>query len=136
MKRAAAWCVTLAAAVLAGCASVTEELEAAKAGWLGMSYDEVVARWGAPARSATLSDGRQTHTWVSQETPAYAGGPQVGVGIFGGSGVGGGVGVGVGFPFGASADTRQCERNLTFRDGVVVEQHWTGDAAYCRWFRK
>lgn len=125
----------LCLALLAGCATVEQELDEVKAAWQGASYDEVVARWGPPARSATLSDGRQTHTWVSQEAPISGGGPQVGVGVFGGSG-GSGVGVGVGFPFGMSVSRAGCERTLTFKDSQVVEQSWTGDQAYCRFFRR
>lgn len=125
----------VAAAVLAtGCATLEQEFNEVKAAWQGAPYDEVVTRWGPPARSATLSDGRQTHTWMSQEVPV-GGGPQVGVGVFGGSG-GGGVGVGIGFPFGVSVNRASCERTLTFRDGAVVEQSWTGDPAYCSFFKR
>jgi hypothetical protein len=100
----------VAVALLAGCShmSVEQELEQAKGSWQGATYDEVVARWGPPAKSATLSDGRQTHTWTSQEAPVRPyGGPSVGVGVFGGSG-GGGVGVGVGFPFGMTVNPASC----------------------------
>lgn len=127
--------ILLFVAVLAGCATVEQEFDEVKNAWQGASYDEVVTRWGPPARSATLSDGRQTHTWISQEAAVSGGGPQVGVGIFGGSG-GGGVGVGVGFPFGTSVSRASCERNLTFRDDIVVAQSWSGDQAYCRFFRR
>src|SRR5207249_2281042 len=96
------------ALVVAACSTVTveQELDQAKNSWQGASYDEVVARWGPPARSATLADGRQVHTWTSQEAPVRAGGPSVGVGVFGGGGGGGGggVGVGVGFPFGSTVN--------------------------------
>ena len=126
----------VAAAVLAtGCATLEQEFNEVKEAWQGAPYDEVVTRWGPPARSATLSDGRQTHTWVSQEVPVGGGGPQVGVGVFGGSGGGGG-GVGIGFPFGVSVNRASCERTLTFRDGAVVEQSWTGDPAYCSFFKR
>jgi len=125
----------LAAFLLAGCATLEQELDEVKGAWQGAPYDEVVTRWGAPARSATLSDGRQAHTWVSQEAPISGGGPQVGVGVFGGSG-GGGVGVGIGFPFGASVNRASCERTLTFKDNAVVEQSWSGDPGYCRFFKR
>jgi len=125
----------LAALLLAGCATLEQELDEVKGAWQGAPYDEVVTRWGAPARSATLPDGRQTHTWVSQEAPISGGGPQVGVGVFGGSG-GGGVGVGIGFPFGASVNRASCERTLTFKDNAVVEQSWSGDPGYCRFFKR
>jgi len=125
----------LAALLLAGCATLEQELDEVKGAWQGAPYDEVVTRWGAPARSATLPDGRQTHTWVSQEAPISGGGPQVGVGVFGGSG-GGGVGVGIGFPFGGSVNRASCERTLTFKDNAVVDQSWSGDPGYCRFFKR
>jgi hypothetical protein len=125
----------IAAVLLAGCATVEEELTQVKDAWQGAPYDEVVTRWGPPARSATLTDGRQTHTWVSQEVPISGGGPQVGVGVFGGS-HGGGIGVGIGFPFGTTVNRASCERTLTFRDNTVVEQSWTGDPGYCSFFKR
>jgi hypothetical protein len=115
--------------------TVEQELDQAKSSWQAASYEEVVARWGPPARSATLPDARQVHTWTSQEAPVRAGGPSVGVGVFGGSG-GGGVGVGVGFPFGMTVNPPICERTLTFQDGKLIDQNWTGDPAYCRYFKR
>jgi hypothetical protein len=129
------WPAVLAAAVLTCCASVEQEVTQVKDAWQDATYDEVVQRWGAPARSATLSDGRQTHTWVSQEAPVSGGGPTVGVGVFGGSG-GGGVGVGIGFPFGMSVNRASCERTLTFEDNTVVDQAWSGDPGYCSFFKR
>jgi hypothetical protein len=129
--------LVLAAALAGGCATVEQELAEVRNAWHGATYDEVVKRWGPPARSATLSDGSATHTWVSNEPPVRSGGPQVGVGVFGGSGGGGGVGVGIGFPFGGTyGSPASCERTLTFRESTVVEQSWTGDASYCRYFRR
>ncbi|HEX2198488.1 MAG TPA: hypothetical protein VHG88_07700 [Burkholderiales bacterium] len=125
----------IAALLLSSCATLEQELDEVKSAWQGASYDEVVTRWGPPARSAMLSDGRQTHTWVSQEAPISGGGPQVGVGVFGGSG-GGGVGVGIGFPFGTTVNRASCERTLTFREQAVVEQRWSGDPGYCRFFKR
>jgi hypothetical protein len=126
----------IAAALLLGaCATVEQELNQARDSWQGATYDEVVARWGPPARSATLSDGRQTYTWTSQEVSLRGGGPQVGVGVFGGS-AGSGVGVGVGFPFGTTVNPATCERTLTFKEGKLVEQSWIGDPAYCRYFKR
>jgi hypothetical protein len=121
----------------AGCShmGIEQELEQVKAAWQGASYDEVVTRWGPPARSAAPSDGRQTHTWISQETPVRSGGPSVGIGVFGGSG-GGGVGVGVGFPFGMTVNPAACERHLTFKEGLLVEQSWTGDPGFCTFFKR
>ncbi|OGA76350.1 MAG: hypothetical protein A3G81_01470 [Betaproteobacteria bacterium RIFCSPLOWO2_12_FULL_65_14] len=121
--------------LLTGCVSVQEEFDRAKMSWHLAQYDDVVARWGPPAKSATLSDGRQTHTWTSQEVSLRGGGPQVGVGIFGGSG-GGGVGVGVGFPFGTTVNPASCERTLTFKDRLVIEQSWIGDPGYCSYFKR
>lgn len=129
--------LSLSLILITGCATVEQELDEVRSAWQGASYDEVVTRWGPPARSATLSDGRQAHTWVSHEAPISGGGPQVGVGIFGGSGGGGvGVGVGVGFPFGTTVSRAGCERTLTFKDNQVVEQSWTGDSGYCRFFKR
>ena len=38
--------------VLAGCAAPGGELADARGSWDGATYDEVVLRWGAPARAA------------------------------------------------------------------------------------
>lgn len=123
---------------MASCATLEQELSEAKNSWQGASYEEVVARWGAPARSTTLADGRQTHTWVSQEAPVvYGGGPQIGVGVGVGSGGRSGVGIGVGFPFGGTASrAASCERTFTFDKGTLVDQSWIGDPAYCRYFKR
>ena len=51
--------------------------------------------------------------------------------MFGGSGGGGGVGVGIGFPFGTTQNPPICERTVTFQDGKLAEQNWTGDPGYC-----
>jgi hypothetical protein len=129
--------LVIALFLLAGCATATveQEFDQAKNSWQGAAYEDVVTRWGPPVRSATLPDGRQTHTWSSQEAPLRAPGPSVGVGVFGGSG-GGGVGVGVGFPFGTTVNPATCERTLTFKDNQLVEQSWVGDQAYCRYFKR
>jgi hypothetical protein len=127
----------LAAVLVAGCGTlnVEERLNEARQSWEGATYGEVVARWGPPARSAAPAEGSQTHTWVSQEAPVRPYGPSVGVGVFGGSG-GSGVGIGVGFPFGMTVNPASCERTLTFKEGRLVEQHWTGDPGYCTYFRR
>jgi hypothetical protein len=127
--------VALAAVLLAACATVEQDFKQVRDAWEGAPYDEVVTRWGPPARSATLPDGRQSHTWVSQEVPVSGGGPTVGVGVSGGSG-GGGVGVGIGFPFGTTVNRASCERTLTFRDNLVVDQSWIGDPGYCSFFKR
>ncbi|HKA39465.1 MAG TPA: hypothetical protein VKD25_06830 [Burkholderiales bacterium] len=117
--------------LLAGCASI----EKTKDSWQGAHYDEVIARWGAPYRSAKLADGSPVHTWVAEG--GYGGGPATSVGIFGGSG-GGGVGVGTSFIFGGggAVEPTRCERTLTFRNDRVVEQSWIGDPSFCSQFRK
>lgn len=127
----------IAIGLLAGCStlSVEQELDQARNSWQGATYDEVLARWGPPARSAPVSDARQTHTWTSQEAPVRPYGPSIGVGVFGGSG-GGGVGVGIGFPFGMTVNPAICERALTFHEGKLVDQAWTGDPGYCRYFKR
>lgn len=123
--------------LLAGCVTLEQETADVRGAWDNVSYDEVVRRWGAPMRSATLQDGAQVHTWVAENQVRYApSGPSVGVGVFGG-GHGGGVGVGVGFPFGSSSsETTRCERTFTFKQGLLVQQSWTGDAAYCNTFKR
>jgi hypothetical protein len=126
-----ALCLALA---LAGCASTDK----AKASWQGAHYDEVIARWGAPIRSAPMVGGGQVHTWVS-DGGYYAGGPASSVGVFGASGGGGG-GIGVGtsiiFGGGGAAEPRRCERTFVFRDDRVAEQTWTGDPSFCNQFRR
>src|ERR1051325_9228457 len=108
---------------------------AAAGSWQGATCDDMVMRWGPPNRSATLSDGRQTHTWTSQEGPVRAGGPSVGVGVFGGGG-GGGVAVAVAIPSGTTFTPPICERTVTFQENKVVDQNWTGDPGYCRYFKR
>jgi hypothetical protein len=100
--------------------------------WQGATYEDVVLLWGAPARSTTLSEGRQAHTWISERTTSR-GTFYPSVGIFGGSGnVGVGVGVGTSVPFGSERNA--CERTLIFDEGRVVEQNWAGPDAYCETF--
>ena len=118
----------LAIALLSGCAT-TADVEKAKGTWHGATYDEVVARWGVPARHTSLSDGSQVYAWVS----AGGGGGYSGssVGIFGGSG---GVGVGIGLPLpgmGGGGEPQRCDRNLTFKGGRVVDQIWQGSPGFC-----
>ena len=119
--------------MLAACVTMEE----AKQSWQGASYEEVVRAWGAPARSAKLSDGADVHTWVSGGGPTYRSGPSFGVGIFGGSG-GGGMGGGVSVPFGSgqASAAPPCERSLTFRNGKMVEQSWVGPSDACTPFKR
>jgi hypothetical protein len=98
----------------------------------------VVRAWGQPARSATLPDGRESRTWVSEfRRPRGAITPSIGFGVFGG---GGGSGVGVGVGVGGSApigeDVERCERTLVFDAGQVVDQTWTGSESYCATLRR
>jgi hypothetical protein len=44
--------------------------------------------------------------------------------------------VGVGFPFGGTVNPASCERTLTFQDGKLVDQSWTGDPGYCRYLKR
>src|SRR5678815_3660347 len=47
----------LPALLIAGCAATpTGDMNAAKITWGGVTYDEVVARWGQPVYYTTLSD--------------------------------------------------------------------------------
>ena len=74
----------LAILLLAGCATLEEEAAQVRDAWQGAFYDDVVKRWGAPNRSATLQDGSQVHTWVSESQASYgSSGPTVGVGVGG-----------------------------------------------------
>ena len=112
------------AAALAGCAALERDLAPARDSWQGATYADVVRQWGAPARSAG-----DTHTWYSEDRRR----PRSGVGIIisnDGSGAFGSL------PFGAAGETVRCDRSLTFRDGVVVEQRWQGPADYCVTFRR
>jgi hypothetical protein len=125
--------VLLLIVLLAGCATPGPQATDAKDAWIGAPYDEVVSRWGAPARSTRLSDGREAHTWVSEGSlPRASVWPSVGIGV--GSG---GVGIGTGVTFGSGGSERvRCERTLVFKDGWVVEQNWEGPAEYCNGFRR
>jgi hypothetical protein len=118
--------------LLAGCATAGGELIEATGSWDGATYDEVVLRWGAPARSTKLTDGRDVYTWVSESVGSRGSvSPSVGIGF----GSGGRVGIGTGIMFGsAGGEPVRCERTLIFRDGRVDEQNWQGPTEYCRSF--
>ncbi len=113
--------IVAAAALAAGCATADPDLAAARDSWQGARYDDVVRAWGAPARSSRLADGRESHTWMSED-----------VGVIRGSGGAGGVG---GILFGEAGDPARCDRTLVFSAGQVVEQKWLGPAAYCNRFK-
>ncbi len=122
---------TLIVVVLAGCAAPAELTEA-RDSWGSATYDEVVLRWGTPARSTKLSDGRDVYTWIS-DSVGSRGNSSVGFGI--GGGRGGGVGIGTGIMFGSGGgESIRCERTLVFKDGRVDDQTWEGPAEYCRSF--
>ena len=123
---------TLMVVLLSGCAAPGAELVEARDSWDGATYDEVVLRWGTPARSTKLSDGRDVYTWVS-ESVGSRGSVHPSIGISGGSG--GGIGIGTGIVFGSSGgEPVRCERTLIFKAGRVDEQTWEGPAGYCRSF--
>ncbi|TMG94396.1 MAG: hypothetical protein E6H72_02665 [Betaproteobacteria bacterium] len=123
---------TLMVVLLAGCATSGGELTEARDSWDGATYDEVVLRWGTPARSTKLSDGRDVYTWVS-ESVGSRGSVHPSIGISAGSG--GGIGIGTGIMFGSGGgEPVRCERTLIFKAGRVDEQTWEGPAGYCRSF--
>lgn len=129
--------IAAVAALLAGCAATATESDmfAARDTWKGSTYDDVVARWGVPARSTKLADGREAYTWVSEtfaSRPAF----YPSIGIFGGSG-GGGVGVGTGVSVGGGGgELQRCERTLIFQQARVVDATWLGPPEYCASFKK
>ena len=124
----------LAIALVSGCATMAD-VENAKSTWHGATYDEVVTRWGVPARQTSLSDGSQVYSWVSEGGGGggYSGGSSVG--ISGGSrGVGVGVGIGLPLPGMGGGPPQVCDRSLTFKNGRVVDQIWQGSPNYCSIF--
>jgi hypothetical protein len=119
---------------LPACAATDGDMQGARDTWRGASYDDVVARWGAPNRYTTLSDGGYVYTWESEAT-APGGRVYPSIGIFGGSrGIGVGTGVTVG-P-GGGGELVRCARTLIFRNARVAEQTWQGDPAFCETFRR
>lgn len=120
--------------LLSGCLSLRSDLAPVRDAWLGASYDEVVSRWGAPVRSATLDDGRLVYTWLSDALIA-GGSVRPSIGVSAGSGMG--VGIGIGVTSGAGQDRYvSCERTLVFREGRVIDQTWYGATDYCASFRR
>ena len=119
---------------LAGCASPGGEFAGAKDSWDGASYDEVVLRWGTPARSTKLTDGSNVYTWISESVGTRGRvSPSIGIGI----GSGGAVGIGTGVMFGsAGGEPVRCERTLIFREGRVADQTWQGPREYCNTFHR
>ena len=121
--------------LLGGCATLGFDVDGAKQSWQGARYEDVVARWGVPARHTTFTDGRHVYTWDSERSTA-GGSVSPTISIFGGTGVGVGVGVGVGAGSPGGYDRVRCERTLIFRDGVVSEQTWLGPSSYCSTFKR
>jgi hypothetical protein len=102
--------------LVAACAAMDNELNAARQSWHGASYDRVVAAWGAPARA-----DRDWYTWLSEDSVPQAqrsGGGAGGV-IFGGA------------PGGAG----RCERTLLIQNARVVRAgDWKGEPEFCKRF--
>ena len=122
--------------LITGCATSGGDggdLAAARGSWQGAGYDEVVTRWGAPARNTPMTDGRAAYTWVSETTlPRGSFFPSIGMGV--GSG---GIGLGTGVTMGpGGGELVRCERTLIFKDQRVSEQTWQGPAGYCSSFRR
>jgi len=114
-RRRSRFLAVLAASGVAACA-VDNQLTAARESWRGATYEQVVAAWGPPARSA-----KDSHTWLSEDrAPREV--------KRSGDGVGG---VLFGAPEGTAA---RCERTLAFRDGRVREASWTGNPEFCKRF--
>ena len=127
--------ICLALLLLAGCATDPAKL---RAPWYDATYDEVAARWGKPLASSKDAGGSEMHLWRS-EAPSSSGGSSVGMGFGIGSigrGVGIGVGTGISVPVGPAPAPLVCERRITFRDGRVADQEWTGDPHYCETFKR
>ena len=127
----------LALAVLLAACATAAKMEDARDSWIGVSYEEVLRAWGAPARSTKTPDGRDWHTWVA-ESHSQAG-SSVGFGLGGmsvGGGRGVGVGVGMGMPIGAPPPPERCERTLIVVDGKVAESHWNGPPSLCVDFKR
>jgi hypothetical protein len=126
--------ICLALLLLAGCAT---DLVKVRASWHDATYDEVAARWGKPLASSKDADGSEMHLWRS-EAPSSAGSSVgVGFGVFrGGGNVGIGAGTGMSVPVGPAPAPLVCERRMTFRDGRVADQDWTGDPRYCETFKR
>jgi hypothetical protein len=124
----------LSALLLAACAATPDaDMPAARDTWRGATYEEVVSRWGVPARSTRLADGRDAYTWVS-ETVAARGALWPSLGIFGGSG---GFGIGTGVTVGpGGGEFQRCERTLIFDKGRVSDQTWHGPADFCASFKR
>jgi hypothetical protein len=120
--------------LVAGCAT---DPAAIRAPWYDATYDEVAASWGKPLASSKDPNGSEMHLWRS-EAPSTSG-SSVGMGFgmgSGGRGVGIGVGTGISVPVGPAPAPLVCERRMTFHDGRVAEQEWTGDPHYCETFKR
>jgi hypothetical protein len=108
---------TLAASGVVACAAMDSELAAARESWRGATYDQVVAAWGPPTRSAGDS-----YTWLSEDRVPQA--------QRSGSGAGGVI-------FGAAPDSvaARCERTLLIQNVRVVRAgDWKGAPEFCKRF--
>jgi len=129
--------LSAAVVVLAAACATAEKMNEARDSWQGVSYEEVLRAWGAPARSTKTPDGRDWHTWVTESYPQQ--GSSVGFGVGGtsiGRGGGVGVGVGMGVPIGAPPPPERCERTLIVVDGKIAESHWNGPPSLCIEFKR
>lgn len=133
-RRACGSSLALAAfAVLAACATHDP---AEERGWIGATYDQVVAQWGNPIDGSTLEDGTDVRLWVAEQAAPQPS-STIGFGVGGGRGhVGIGVGTGVTIPIGEPPAPRRCERRLYFKGGYVVDEEWLGDPGVCAAFRR
>ena len=121
--------ILFASLFLAACATPNP---AEERGWVGSTYDQVVAQWGDPVDGSTLEDGTDVRLWVA-ERAAPQPSSTIGFGIGGGRV---GVGTGVTIPIGEPPAPRRCERRLYFKGGYVVDEEWQGDPGVCAAFRR
>lgn len=119
----------VAVLLLCGCAGMPDDLVPAVESWRGASLEDVMQRWGPPARTRTLEEGEQEITWVSEDYRKVR--PSAGVVIgSGGAVVGGNV------PFGAAGPAVRCDRTLVLRKGAVAGGRWLGPYDFCNLFRR
>lgn len=65
--------VLFAALLLTGC--VVHRLSTAMEPWVGQDESHLVSSWGAPDRTAPLSDGSKVLTWIKPINSAEKGAP-------------------------------------------------------------
>jgi hypothetical protein len=123
--------ILIASLLLAACATPDPAVER---GWVGATYDEVIAQWGDPVDGSTLEDGTDVRLWVAEQAAPQPS-STIGFGIGGGRGHVG-TGVGMSIPIGPPPPPRRCERRLYFKGGYVVDEEWMGDSGVCAAFRR